>query len=55
LLAPRSITARFVELRRTEEAAAVLRRARSIFERLHAKPWIERIDHLLRPAALAAD
>ncbi len=44
-----------VELRRTEEATAVLRRARSMFERLRAKPWIERTDHLLRPAALAAD
>ncbi len=44
-----------LELRRTEEATAVLRRARSMFERLRAKLWIERTDHLLRPAALAAD
>ena len=36
-------------------ATAVLRRARSMFERLRAKPWIDRTDHLLRPAALAAD
>jgi tetratricopeptide (TPR) repeat protein len=44
-----------VELGRTEEATAVLRRVRSMFGRLRAQPWIERTDHLLEPPVLGAE
>jgi hypothetical protein len=36
--------------RQSEEAEPLLTEAREIFERLGAKPWLERLDALTEPA-----
>lgn len=40
-----------IELGRADEAAGVLQEARSIFRRLRAELWLERIDRALAPSA----
>jgi hypothetical protein len=39
---------------RREEAAVVLAEARAVFERLRARPWLERVDALAVPVTIAA-
>jgi hypothetical protein len=39
---------------RPEDAAALLQDAREIFERLRARPWLERLDRAAEPAVAAS-